>query len=143
MVVNGRIYVGKYVGGGVHGMRVINKPNIKCLGCDYCSLCLRCDTCDYTVSLANIPNFNMPKKEPCFPLSNEVVKGEKDEIEIFPNPTSTGFCIKNANGNKKELFNVLGELLFSTKADEINVRHFAKGIYYLRCENESKKVIIE
>ncbi len=143
MGVNGRIYVGKYGGGGVHGMSVINKPNIKGIGCDYCSLCLRCDTCDYTVSLANIPNFNMPKKEPCFPLSNEVVKGEKDEIEIFPNPTSTVFCIKNANGNKKELFNVLGELLFSTKADEIDVRHFAKGIYYLRCENESKKVIIE
>jgi len=44
----------------------------------------------------------------------------------------------------------LGELLFSTKENEMDVRHFAKGMYYLRClpvgqtgENEIRKLIIE
>ena len=44
----------------------------------------------------------------------------------------------------------MGELLFSTKENEMDVRHLAKGVYYLRClpvgltgENEIRKLIIE
>jgi hypothetical protein len=44
----------------------------------------------------------------------------------------------------------LGELLFSTKENDMDVRHFANGMYYLRClplgqtgENEIRKLIIE
>ncbi|MBK7588113.1 MAG: T9SS type A sorting domain-containing protein [Bacteroidetes bacterium] len=61
---------------------------------------------------------------------------------MYPNPSSTVCIIKNKQG-KKELYNVLGELIFSTKEDEIDVRHLSKGMCYLRCENEVKKVIIE
>ncbi|MBK7689767.1 MAG: T9SS type A sorting domain-containing protein [Bacteroidetes bacterium] len=62
---------------------------------------------------------------------------------MYPNPSSTIFYIKNADGKKKELYNVLGELLFSTKADEINMTFLAKGMYYLRVENEVVKVVVE
>jgi hypothetical protein len=43
----------------------------------------------------------------------------------------------------KELYNAVGQLIFSTKADEIDVSHFAKGVYYLKCGILTRKVIIE
>ena len=33
--------------------------------------------------------------------------------------------------------------IFSTKENEMDVRHLAKGVYYLRCGNEVRKAIIE
>ncbi|MBK8330072.1 MAG: hypothetical protein IPL09_11545 [Bacteroidetes bacterium] len=41
------------------------------------------------------------------------------------------------------MYSVLGELLFSTKADEMDVRNITKGMYYLRVENQIKKIIVE
>ncbi|MBL7755368.1 MAG: T9SS type A sorting domain-containing protein, partial [Chitinophagaceae bacterium] len=50
---------------------------------------------------------------------------------------------QNKQGKKKELYNVQGELLFSTKEDVIDVKHLARGMYYLRVEHEVKKVVVE
>lgn len=62
--IDGRIYVGKLSGNGSYNS-LIHKPNNKGMASDFCKVCLYCDSCDYTMSLSNIPNFNMPKKEPC------------------------------------------------------------------------------
>lgn len=140
--IDGRIYIGKLSGSGSYNS-LIHKPNNKGMACNFCKVCLYCDSCDFTMSLSNMPNFNMPKKEPCYPLANGEIQKDIEELDIYPNPSSTVCIIKNKQGKKKELYNVLGELLFSTKEDEIDVRHLAKGMYYLRCENEVKKVIIE
>ncbi|QLH45306.1 MAG: T9SS type A sorting domain-containing protein [Bacteroidota bacterium] len=61
------------------------------------------------------------------------------EWVVYPNPSSTVFIIQNKQGKKKELFNVQGELLFSTKEDVIDVKPYAKGMYYLRVEGQVKK----
>ena len=141
--IDKRIYIGKQAGGGTQNS-VIDFPDLKGSACGFCRKCLRVDTAHWgTQSLANMPDFNLGPLSPCWPLENsQLVVGSK-QLEVYPNPASTIFYIKNAEGNKKELYSVLGELLFSTKADEINVSHFASGIYYLRSENEVKKVIIE
>ena len=81
----------------------------------------------------------------CWPLAilpPSEGRGDR-QFDVFPNPSSTIFYIKNKTGKIKELYNVLGELLLVTNKDEIEVRHFARGVYYLRCEGESKKVIVE
>ncbi|MBK8685694.1 MAG: T9SS type A sorting domain-containing protein [Bacteroidetes bacterium] len=72
----------------------------------------------------------------CWPLS-------QSERECDPNPSSTVFIIQNKHGKKKELYNVQGELLFSTNEDVIDVKSFAKGMYYLRVEGQVKKVVVE
>ncbi len=141
--IDKRIYIGKQAGGGKQNS-VIDFPDLKGSACGFCRKCLRVDTAQWgTWSLANMPDFNLGPLQPCWPLESEQLAVSSKQLEVYPNPSSTIFYIKNADGKKKELYNVLGELLFSTKADEINVRYFAKGMYYIRCENESKKVIIE
>ncbi len=44
---------------------------------------------------------------------------------------------------RKELYNYVGQLVLSTKENEIDVSRLCKGIYYLRVGNQTKKVIIE
>ncbi|MBK8144717.1 MAG: T9SS type A sorting domain-containing protein [Bacteroidetes bacterium] len=141
--IDNRIYIGKYSGYQLFN-NVINKPNIKGAGCDFCQFCLDFSAFNgASTSPPNMPDFNLGPLLPCWPLENSQLAVGCKQLEVYPNPSSTIFYIKNVNGKKKELYNVLGELLFSTKADEINVKYFAKGMYYIRCENESKKVIIE
>lgn len=141
--IDGRIYIGKRGGTG-NSNSVIDKPNIKGIGCDFCRKCLRLDTTQwYTKSFANMPNFNMPKKEPCWPLESQQYTVVREQLEVYPNPTSTIFYIKNKIGKKKVLYNTLGVTVKSTFEDAIEVKHFPKGIYYLWCENEVVKVIVE
>lgn len=141
---DGRIYIGKGAGGGFSNS-VINYPNIKGVGCDFCRKCIRCDTCDYTQSFANMPNFNLGALgSVCPPLGvHEVVK-EKMDIVVYPNPSSGKIQIKNAKyQSKKELYSSVGQLLFTTKENEIDVSGYSKGVYYIKCEGQIKKVIIE
>ncbi|MBK6819249.1 MAG: T9SS type A sorting domain-containing protein [Bacteroidetes bacterium] len=79
----------------------------------------------------------------CWALVNDELLMLNEELVVYPNPSSAIFYIKNADGKKKELYSVLGELLFSTKADEMDVRNITKGMYYLRVENQIKKIIVE
>ena len=89
-----------------------------------------------------MPNYGLGAKT-CWPLSSSEVELVKSEMVIFPNPASTIFYINNKIGKKKELYNTLGVKVLSTYKDEIEVMHLSKGVYYLRCENEVKKIIIE
>lgn len=141
---DGRIYIGKRDGGGFSNS-VIDKPNVKGIGCEFCRKCIRCDTCDYTQSFANMPNFNLGALgSVCPPLGvHEVVK-EKMDIVVYPNPSSDKTQIKNAKyQSKKELYNSVGQLMLATKENEIDVSRFTKGIYYLRCGFQTKKIILE
>lgn len=144
--LDGRIYIG-YAAGQAHESSVIDKPDIKGIGCQFCRKCFRLDTAVIfgMTSPPNMPDYNLgPSGQVCWPLAiNQFENLKVSQLEVYPNPSSTVFIIKNKKGKQKELYNVLGELLFSTKADEINVRHFARGVYYVTCEGESKKVVVE
>ena len=69
------------------------------------------------------------------------------DIKIYPNPSNTIINIKISNikfqNATRELYNSVGQLLFSTKENEIDVSKYSKGIYYLKCGNAVKKVVIE
>lgn len=64
-------------------------------------------------------------------------------IHIYPNPVNSVLYIKNAELLDKFLYNSVGQLILNTKANEIEVRHLPKGIYYLKCEGVCTKVIVE
>ena len=143
--IDGRIYIGNW--GGQHKqMSVINKPDIKGAGCQFCRKCFRIDT-NLAIGITappNMPDYTLGASgQVCWPLQSVSVREQSELWEIYPNPATTIFYIKNAAGKKKALYNMIGTKLFSTYKDEIDIKKYAKGIYFIRCEGVSKKVIIE
>jgi hypothetical protein len=144
--IDGRIYIGNW--GAQHKqMSVIDKPDIKGVGCQFCRKCFRLDDTTFMGFGAppDMPDFNLGASgQVCWPLSMSEFENLKMlELEVYPNPSSNIFYIKNKKGKKKELYTMLGELLYSTIKDEIEVSSFSKGVYFLKCEGETRKVIIE
>jgi len=78
----------------------------------------------------------------CWPLDSPNITVENDMV-VYPNPAITLLTIKNRKGKKKVLYDCIGQMIYSTLLDEINVSSFAKGIYFIKCEGETKKVIVE
>jgi surface protein len=78
-----------------------------------------------------------------------------DEVErtlfsVYPNPVKGKLYIQSSlafANKKKELYNSLGQLLFTTNPDSyreiIDMTAYAKGIYYLKCEHHVVKVVVE
>jgi len=148
--LDNRIYIGN-VGELYPQMSVIDKPDIKGAGCQFCRKCMRLsDTSgQYNgvgfTSPPNMPNYNLGAAPgPCWPLGQSENEKQKAELlEVYPNPSSTVFYIKNAKGKKKAFYSITGQLLFSTYADEVDVSGWSKGVYVLRAGARRAKLIIE
>lgn len=79
----------------------------------------------------------------------------QDEVKVFPNPTSGTFyiqCNENFIESELEIYNALGEKIYSGKLDrqmrsEINMKHPLAGIYLLKIFNKKtahiKKFIVD
>ncbi|MBK8144715.1 MAG: T9SS type A sorting domain-containing protein [Bacteroidetes bacterium] len=141
--IDKRIYIGKRDASGKQNS-VINFPDLKGSACGFCKKCLRNEIgLDVSTSLANMPDFNLGPLLPCWPLENSQLAVGSKQLEVYPNPGSTIFYIKNAQGKKKEMYSSIGQLILASTKDEIDVRRLSKGVYYLRCGYQTKKVIIE
>jgi hypothetical protein len=99
-----------------------------------------------------MPNFNMPKKEPCWPLTNQVLVKSNSSFLVYPNPANSILNIElihfKSETSQLELYNVLGQLLRrgqieSNKKMQMDISTLSSGVYYLRCEGQVKKIIIE
>ncbi|MBK7764596.1 MAG: T9SS type A sorting domain-containing protein [Bacteroidetes bacterium] len=139
---DGRIYVSKYTCSPFHNS-VIDYPNKKGMACGFCKLCLRYDPGPCTSAMPNMPNFNMPKKEPCWPLSQSDSGEPRADWSVYPNPAFQTIFIKNAKGKKKTLLDISGQNILSTTKDEIDVNGLSKGLYFLYCDGIAKKVLVE
>jgi hypothetical protein len=68
-------------------------------------------------------------------------------FDIYPNPTTSNITVlilnEDALNTKRELFNSLGQLIISTKENEIDVNHLPKGVYFLKIANQAKKILVE
>jgi hypothetical protein len=143
---DGKIYIGN--GNGTRKyMSYIDKPNVKGLGCNFKPQGLWQPYTNLRTP-PNMPNYGLGADSAllvgCEPVSiREFENLEMLEWHVYPNPVSTNFYIKSRKGKKKEMFNSVGQMVLSTKEDEIDVSKLAKGIYYLRCNDEVKKVVIE
>ena len=142
--IDNRIYIGKE-GGSFKQLSVIDKPDEKGVACSFCRKCLRIDNgAGGSSTLSNIPDFNLgaDSSKPCYPLHNYELQITNYELEVYPNPSSEKFYIKCKNSNsKKDLFNSVGQLIISTKESEIDVSRLPSGLYFIKCEGVSKKVI--
>lgn len=140
-----RIYIGKG-GGGFKQLSVIDKPDEKGAACSFCRKCLRIDSgAGGSTAPPNMPDYTLAADttSPCWPLQNENVKEERKELEVYPNPAYDRIVIKNAAGKQKILFNTLGQILFTTYQDEIDISHWVKGLYFIKCGNYAKKLLVE
>jgi Secretion system C-terminal sorting domain len=135
-----KLYIGNE-GGLSQQMSVIDNPDIKGGGCNFCKRCLVFQSPGAGTPPC-MPNYDLGAKI-CWPLNqSESVKTEQ-EWSVYPNPASAILYFKNADKKMKELYNSVGQLIFSTTKNEIDVLSLLKGVYYLRCEGRSKKVVIE
>jgi Secretion system C-terminal sorting domain len=141
-----RMYIGK-VGGGFKQFSVIDYPDLKGSACGFCRKCFRVDNALGGLnSPPNVPDFNLGADAsllPCWPLSNEELIMKSEEWVVYPNPSNTTLTIKNKKGKKKELYNSVGQMIYSTTKEVIDVSGFSKVIYFIKVEGEVKKVVVE
>lgn len=73
---------------------------------------------------------------------------KSSSITVYPNPTSDNFIIKsNKIIEKVEVFNSVGKLILSVSPNAIDfsmdLDKYEKGIYFIRIDNETIKLIKE
>ena len=145
--VDGRIYIG-YFGGTAKQLSVIDNPNLKGSACGFCRKCFRLDNAAAFGITAppNMPNYELGSdgNVNCAPVSNEELIMKNEEFEVYPNPSSTKIVVRcRMSDVRKELYNSIGQLVLSTKENEIDVHNLSRGIYYLKVGNVSRKVVVE
>jgi hypothetical protein len=89
-----------------------------------------------------MPNYGLGAKI-CWPDAINNVEGSNIKLEVYPNPASSILYIKHSKDKKIELYNCIGQMIYSTFLNEIDVSNYSKGIYYLRCGFQTKKIILE
>ncbi len=139
-----KIYIGNF-GGLSKQMSRIDNPDVKGVGCNFCPRCLRMDSLAGMFSLGTppcMPNYGLGEKV-CYPDATTNIENKENKMLVLPNPSSQILYIKNLNKEKKELYNSIGQMIYSTILNEIDISNYSKGIYYLRCGIQTKKIIIE
>ncbi|MBP6624365.1 MAG: T9SS type A sorting domain-containing protein, partial [Chitinophagaceae bacterium] len=145
------IYIGYF--GGSKSMSYINKPNEKGLACDYV---IHGVTQPYTYLLdpPNMPNYGLgaDSSKICWPLFISTSLKESTKLLCYPNPASTTLTIELITNKKGlvpiEMYNMVGELVLKTEIQtqtkvQINISSLPKGLYVIRCEGASQKVVLE
>ena len=136
-----KIYIGN-LGGLGKAMSTIDNPDIKGAGCGFCPKCFQFPK----IGAGNppcMPNYALGADLPCWPLGTDNVKTKEEDFEVYPNPASTILHIKTDLKKIRELYNSIGQLLMSTWENDSNISHLKRGVYYLKCGDEVRKVIID
>jgi hypothetical protein len=140
-----KIYIGKW-GGSLRQFSVIDSPDVKGSGCNFCRKCFRVDSAlGGLTTPPNMPDYTLgaDTSKPCWPLQNQNVKEKVNEWVVYPNPTCNKLIIQQAQGKQKIMYNAIGQVLFTTLNDEIDVSHFPKGLYFISCAHKTKKVLVD
>lgn len=151
--IENRIYIGKGAG-GFKQFSVIDYPDLKGSACGFCRKCFRVDNALGGLnSPPNMPDFNLGASPlPCWPLEVSGVSKEASKIKCYPNPASTSLTIELTTNKKGlvpiEMYNMVGKLVFKTDIQsqtkvQINISSLPKGVYVIRCEGASQKVVVE
>jgi hypothetical protein len=139
-----RIYIGKG-NGGFKQFSVINSPNNKGAACGFCRKCFRVDNALGGLnSPPNMPDYTLgPSNTTCWPLATPTIEKNNETLFVYPNPSHTTFYFKNKTGHRKYLYNTLGQLIRTTTSNEMDIRGLHPGVYYVQCDGETRKVIVE
>lgn len=64
----------------------------------------------------------------------------EENINIYPNPTSSKLYIQGHLNTKKQISDISGRVLLSTYDNEIDISNFNQGVYILQIENKQGKI---
>jgi hypothetical protein len=92
----------------------------------------------------DMPDFNLgASNTTCWPLATPTIEKNSEAFLVYPNPSHTTFYFKNKTGQRKYLYNTLGQLIRTTQSNEMDIRGVHPGVYYVQCDGETRKVIVE
>lgn len=78
-------------------------------------------------------------------LATHENKTSKNEVTIYPNPTTGLLTIKTEKGTEAKVYSLDGKLLKSTEikkgTNEVNISELPKGTYFIKTASESTKII--
>ncbi|HNB81203.1 MAG TPA: T9SS type A sorting domain-containing protein [Chitinophagaceae bacterium] len=141
---DGKLYVGNSNGIRKY-MSFIDSPNVKGLGCHFVPNGV---WQPYTnlLSPPNMPNYGLGKAPVggnCWPESVSESGEPKSVWVLYPNPASTKIYFRGAERKKKRLYNAYGVLISETCKEEIDIKNLNRGLYFVQCNNLTKKIVIE
>jgi hypothetical protein len=98
---------------------------------------------------AFINGLNAVSVLPCANITNPVesVKEDDMKISIFPNPTNSSITVQHADITPKniQVFNILGRLMSEVPAGSgstmVDLTDFAKGVYLIKVDNYTQRVV--
>jgi len=145
--IDGRIYVGKF-SGAKKVNHVIEKPNIKGVGCSFCQFCLDFSAFNgASTSPSNMPDFNLGvDSSGCIPLSTTnyyFPPKNENKIVVYPNPANDNLIIDfPQNGNADLIiYNAIGMVVLQKeikKNTKIELPTLSNGIYTYKLVIENK-----
>jgi hypothetical protein len=138
-----KIYIGN--SGTGKQMSVIDNPDVKGVGCNFCKKCLRVDSLGASAYLGTppcMPNYSLGAKL-CYPEGIDDVVKDDIELLVYPNPSTSKLHISTKSKANRLLYNSVGELIISTRKNEIDISNLPRGVYFLKVGNMVKKVIVE
>jgi hypothetical protein len=141
---DGKLYIGNWHGISKQ-MSVIDNPNGAGASCNFCRKCFRSPKIvdGWLSNPPCMPNYGLGAKT-CYPSLLNPPKEDLNTVEVYPNPASTKIVVRcQMSDVSKELYNSVGQLVLSTKENEIDVRNLNSGMYYLKVGNQTKKVVVE
>jgi hypothetical protein len=136
-------------------MSYIDKPNIRGLGCDFVPQGV---WQPYTnlMDPPNMPNYGLgvDTAHGCWPLGHEVIVKPASEFVIYPNPASHTITLESTSfqhhDNSIEVMNMLGDVVYratekatSSSQLHLDVSSFPKGVYMIRVNEVSRKLVVE
>jgi hypothetical protein len=140
---NGKLYIGNF-DGTRNAMSYIDSPNVRGLGCNFVAKGLTQSFNNNLLNPPNMPNYGLGANGLCAPASTGIRNPDNGFLEVYPNPCSAKLHIRcKHTESKKELYNTVGQLLITTTKNEIDVSRFIKGVYYLKCETQTRRLLIE
>ena len=154
-----KLYIGNW-NGFSPAMSVINNPNVKGLGCNFCPKCLRFPNHPpyiggYVSTPPNMPNYKLGATNPPCVVDVEEVVADRNMITVYPNPTKGSFTIAYKEQSVFILSDVMGKrcMTISLPSDknkiEVDAQNLPSGVYFWHQErggvmvNSGKLVIVQ
>lgn len=84
-----------------------------------------------------------------YPTGVEQIVGKENSINITPNPSNGIFTVQSQSNNSKtiEVYNLLGDRIYSTSTNKVDISHSPKGVYFVKLkEGENtytKKIVVQ
>jgi hypothetical protein len=82
-----------------------------------------------------------------YPLMNNEYLIMNNGMQVYPNPTTETFTVQKVSGNKVQLINMYGQVvqqqIVLNGQAVFNVGALARGVYYIKSEQQVGKVVLE